>query len=253
MLIGDHSPTRADVGRQDPGRVVRRALEWAQRGVGSIPGIAEAVVVCRLAAPEVGVEALGRELVEALDGVLQFVCGNVDLAGQVADRVATHDGAPLDQLFGQATLLQRVGARDVSARHTPRRRPSSTAPPCWRTSPCRPRRRSSTRCRTACRSRRRRWRPAAAARAERRGGRAAVGDENRWQPPRLVQQIGLRAEAHRRLQHFAGVAGVRDRPLALVGLIAAVPAAHLGVVAEAAGREQNSLARLDIQRLCRRG
>ena len=58
----------------------------------------------------------------------------------------------------------------------------------------------------------------------------------------------LRAESHRRLQHFTGVAGVRDRPLRLVGLVAAVAAAHVRVAAETARGEQNALARLDVER-----
>ena len=69
----------------------------------------------------------------------------------------------LDHLFRQGALL-RTGLRPRRiCRHSPRRRSASTARPCWRTSPCRLRRRSSTRCRTACRSRRRRWPPVAAA------------------------------------------------------------------------------------------
>ena len=44
----------------------------------------------------------------------------------------------------------------------------------------------------------------------------------RRQPPRLVHQVGLRAEPHRGRDRLAGVAGVGHRPLALVGLVAAV-------------------------------
>ena len=83
---------------------------------------------------------------------------------------------------------------------------------------------------------------------ERCRGGAAVGDENRWQPPGFVQQVGFGAESHRRLQYLAGVAGVGDRPLRIVGLVAAVPAAHVRVAAEAAGGQQHSLACLDVQR-----
>ena len=97
MLVGDHSPAGPDVGREHPGGVVRRAIERAERGVGLVPGIAEADVVRRLAAAEVGVEALGRELVEALDRLLQCFCGNIDLARQLADRVGALDGTLLDQ------------------------------------------------------------------------------------------------------------------------------------------------------------
>ena len=86
------------------------------------------------------------------------------------------------------------------------------------------------------------------ARTQRRGDRPAVGDENRRQPPCFVEQIGLRAQSHRSLQHFAGVAGVGDRPLGVVGLIAAVLPPHLGVVPESAGGQQHSFARLDVQR-----
>ena len=79
VLVGDHSAAGADVAGEHPGGVERRPIERAQRGVRLVAGVAEAVVVRRLAAAEVGVEALGGELVEALDRLLQFVGGNVDL------------------------------------------------------------------------------------------------------------------------------------------------------------------------------
>ncbi len=72
-------------------------IERAERGVGLVAGVAEADVVRRLAAPEVGIEALGRELVEALDRLLQRVGGNIDLARQIGDRVGALDGTLLDQ------------------------------------------------------------------------------------------------------------------------------------------------------------
>ena len=84
--------------------------------------------------------------------------------------------------------------------------------------------------------------------------RAAMSDEvasaatGRRKPPRLVEQIGLGAQPHRRLEHFAGVARVRDRPLRIVRLIPAVLASHLRVVREAARREQHSLPSLDEDR-----
>ncbi len=228
VFVGDHSPARSDVGREDPGGVVRRAIDRPERGVRFVAGIAEAVVVGRLAAAEVGVEALGGELVEALDRLLQFIGGDIDLAGQVGDRFGALDGSLLDQCLGQAALLRTGWRPRRTGRRSPRRRPASTAPPCWRTSPCRPRRRSSTRCRTAYRSRRRRSRRVAVARI--RATPRRDPDENHWQPPGLVQQVGPRAESHRRLQHLTGVAGVRDRPVRLIGLVSAVSAAHVRVV-----------------------
>ena len=70
----------------------------------------------------------------------------------------------------------------------------------------------------------------------------------RRQPPRLVHQVGLGAEPHGCPHGFAGVARVGDRPLGPVGLIAAVLAAHLGVVGEAAGGQQHPLAGADQHR-----
>ncbi len=115
VLVGDHSPARADVGREHLGGVERRAIDRPERGVGLVPGITQADVVRRLAAAEVGIETLGGELVEALDRLLQRFCGNIDLACQLADRGGALDGTLLDQFFGQRALLERVCARDVSA------------------------------------------------------------------------------------------------------------------------------------------
>ncbi len=70
----------------------------------------------------------------------------------------------------------------------------------------------------------------------------------RGEPPGLVQQVGLRPEAHRLGEHLAGVARVRDRPAGPVRLVAAVALAHLGVVGEAAGGEEHALAGADRHR-----
>ena len=114
VLVGDHSPAGADVGRKHPGRVVRGPIERTHRGVGLVSRIAEADVVRRLAAPEVGVQSLGRELVEAIDRMFQSVCRDVDLTCQLGDRVGALDRALLDQRLGQGALLQRIGTRHVA-------------------------------------------------------------------------------------------------------------------------------------------
>jgi hypothetical protein len=72
------------------------------------------------------------------------------------------------------------------------------------------------------------------------GGLAEPPRPGRWEPPRLVQQVGLRPEAHRLGEHLARVARVRDRPAGPVRLVAAVALAHLGVVGEAAGGEEHA-------------
>ena len=122
VLVGDHASACPDIGRQDPGRVVGRALERAERGVGLMPGIAEAVVVGRLAPAEVGVEALGRELVEPLDRVLQFISGNVDLAREVADGVAALDGATARSALRAADASSAGWRPRRTCRRSPRRR-----------------------------------------------------------------------------------------------------------------------------------
>src|SRR6202012_5358529 len=91
-------------------------LQWTDCGVGPIPGITQAVVVGRLSPAEVGVQSLGRKLVEAVDGARQFVCGEVGLASQVLDGAGAFDRAGIDQLGRQLLLtLQRVDTGDVAA------------------------------------------------------------------------------------------------------------------------------------------
>ena len=75
MFVGDHPTGCADVGRQNPGRVVRRAVERADGRIRPVPGIAEAVVVRRLATSEVGIQAFGGEPVEPLDRAGEFIGG----------------------------------------------------------------------------------------------------------------------------------------------------------------------------------
>src|SRR5580700_2328846 len=62
--------------------------------------------------------------------------------------------------------------------------------------------------------------------ADRRCG-STQGAARRREPPRLVEEVGLRTQAHRCLEHLAGVARVGDGPLRLIGLAAAVLPAHL--------------------------
>src|SRR6185437_97209 len=111
VLVGDHSSAGTDIGGNDFRRVVRCPVERPERGVRAIPRITEAGVVRRLAAPEIRVEAPGGKLVEALDRLLQGVGRHLHLAGQLDDGVAPQDGAPLDQVLGQTTFLERVRSR----------------------------------------------------------------------------------------------------------------------------------------------
>ena len=70
----------------------------------------------------------------------------------------------------------------------------------------------------------------------------------RRQPPGLVHEVRLGADPHRRLKRLAGVAGVGDRPPSAVGLVTAELLAHLGIVGEPAGRQQDTLAGADQER-----
>src|SRR6185437_1146939 len=94
--------------------VIRRLIEWPERGVGAVSRITQAIVVCRLAAAEVRIEALGRKTVEALDRLLQRVSRDLHVAREISDGLTSQDRAPLDQFFGEAAFLERVCSRDVS-------------------------------------------------------------------------------------------------------------------------------------------
>src|SRR6202012_4277708 len=108
VLVGDEPSTRSDIGGNNLRGVVRRLVERPDRGVRAVPGITQAVVVRRLAAPEVGVETLGGKTVEAPDRLLQRAGRDLHLSREFGDGLAPQDRASFDQLFGEAALLERV-------------------------------------------------------------------------------------------------------------------------------------------------
>src|SRR6202012_1201666 len=93
VLVGDEPSTRSDIGGNNLRGVVRRLVERPERGVRAVPGITQAVVVRRLAAAEVGVEALGRKTIEALYRLFQRAGRDLHLAREIGDGVSPEDRA----------------------------------------------------------------------------------------------------------------------------------------------------------------
>ena len=207
-------------------------------------GVAERPVVGRLAAPVVGVDARCAACSLKCSTVSASPSASMPHSSASSASVARLLQPPaLEQLRGEVARGGIAGGR--SACGSGRRRSASTARPgssCRaRTWPCPPPCTSSTRSRTAARRRRRRSCGAAGG-----PGRASTGRSGRCGATGSHHassiSVGLRAEPHRGGDRLAGVAGVGHRPLALVGLLAAVLLAHLAVVGEAAGGDQHALA-----------
>ena len=218
----------------------------------SAPRVAERTVVGGLAPPVVGVDAVAGVLVEALDGRRQP--GGIDAAhvGEVGERPRLLQVAALQQLLREVPRVRSlvgVALAVAVVEDQPRRHGLGglvagvhrladlhvgvrlvDEPVAGGVDHDRPRPLPGL---------------VEGRLAEAAGARVR-------QPPRLVHQVGRRAESDRGEQRLAGVAGVGDRPSGLVRLVAAVLLAHLRVVGEPAGGDEHAVPGAHRHRHCRR-